>query len=110
MSFKRRTGFSGQRLVLVTRPEIVEPTYRNEQVRNPLLVLEPGVAVLAAAPSYVAKATVSDHAAEENWVKPRERAPIKIGQRGDFPTMADVETHLKPVIRPQDTANQMSAV
>ena len=49
-------------------------THRNEQIRHPSLILEPGLPVLGPAALDIPQSTVADHASEENRVEPRERA------------------------------------
>lgn len=53
----------------------MELAYRNEEVRDLLLVLEPGLTILGSTPSNVTSGTVSDHSAEEDGIEPGERAP-----------------------------------
>lgn len=53
----------------------MELAYRNEEVRNLFLVLEPGLAILSSTPSNVTSGTVSNHGAEEDGIEPREMAP-----------------------------------
>lgn len=49
-------------------------THRNEQVRDPSFILEPGLPILGPAALDITQSTVADHACEEEGVEPRERA------------------------------------
>jgi hypothetical protein len=51
-----------------------DDAYRNEEVRNALLVLGPCLAILVPAALNIAQSTVGDHACEEQRVEPWERA------------------------------------
>lgn len=73
-----------------------ETTYRDKQVRDPLLVLLPRGAVLEPTPLHVSVRAMDDHAAKEQWIEPWKRrvetcdcAPrdgkVEIGRVMDLP-------------------------
>lgn len=51
-------------------------TYRDEEVRDATLILEPSIAILSAAALNVTQSAVGNHEAEEDGVEPREGAPV----------------------------------
>lgn len=57
-------------------------THWDKDVGNSLLVLLPGLAVLASTSSDVPSSAVNDHNHEEDEVKPREGAPIILVSHG----------------------------
>ena len=59
---------------------ISRTTHRNEYIWHSLLILLPRLAVSRSTPFNVPKRSVNDHAGEEHWVKPRERA-LKAGDK-----------------------------
>lgn len=87
-------------------------TYWYEQVRDLLLILSPGLAVLSATPRDVSLGTVDDHDHEEDKVKPRKRAPgrevSKSKGQGSCENQVESATYLNPVTRPQDIEKNIS--
>ena len=49
-------------------------TYRNEQIRNLLLILLPGLAILGSAALDITHSAVGYHAGKEDWIEPWEWA------------------------------------
>lgn len=86
-------------------------TYRDEEVGHSSLILQPALTVLLAAAGDVPNGAVRNHAAEEEGVEPGEGTPILIiSFAPQFKIREPGMTYWKPVIRPQEMANQASAV
>ena len=83
-------------------------THGNEQIWHLSLILSPGFAIFITAAVDVSRRPMSNHADKEDWVEPGERTPVLMLVVGG--KSGPEETYSNPVIKPQCTANQTSAV